>query len=154
MAIRLRCRSFYGRQSVIRMCLIIHSVNVFRIWRRKWYIKEGISFAYICQMQRLNQDIKYQKVLREFFMLFICKITPVCDFQCVRTYVLNCLTFRMSNLQAIGFNLLKPTGYVMHQQFNLLKPAGYVMHQQFNLLKPTGYVMHQQCTDAVRKVER
>ena len=42
------------------------------------------------------------------------------------------------------FNLLKPTGYVMHQQFNLLKPTGYVMHQQFNLLKPTGYVMHQQ----------
>jgi hypothetical protein len=41
-------------------------------------------------------------------------------------------------------NLLKPTGYVMHQQFNLLKPSGYVMHQQFNLLKPTGYVMHQQ----------
>ena len=31
------------------------------------------------------------------------------------------------------FNLLKPTGYVMHQQFNLLKPAGYVMHQQFNI---------------------
>ena len=28
--------------------------------------------------------------------------------------------------------LLKPTGYVMHQQFNLLKPTGYVMHQQFN----------------------
>ena len=27
--------------------------------------------------------------------------------------------------------------------FNLLKPTGYVMHQQFNLLKPTGYVMHQ-----------
>ena len=41
-------------------------------------------------------------------------------------------------------NLLKPTGYVMHQQFNLSKPTGYVMHQQFNLLKPTGYVMHQQ----------
>ena len=41
-------------------------------------------------------------------------------------------------------NLLKPTGYVMHQQFDLLKPTGYVMHQQFNLLKPTGYVMHQQ----------
>ena len=41
-------------------------------------------------------------------------------------------------------NLLKPTGYVMHQQFNLLKSTGYVMHQQFNLLKPTGYVMHQQ----------
>ena len=30
-------------------------------------------------------------------------------------------------------NLLKPTGYVMHQQFNLLKPTGYVMHQQFNI---------------------
>ena len=42
------------------------------------------------------------------------------------------------------FNLLTLTGYVMHQQFNLLKPTGYVMHQQFNLLKPTGYVMHQQ----------
>ena len=41
-------------------------------------------------------------------------------------------------------NLLKPTGYVMHQQFNILKPTGYVMHQQFNLLKPTGHVMHQQ----------
>ena len=41
------------------------------------------------------------------------------------------------------FNLLKPTGYVMHQHFNLLKPTGYVMHEQFNLLKPTGYVMHQ-----------
>jgi hypothetical protein len=44
----------------------------------------------------------------------------------------------------ISLNLLKPTGYVMHQQFNLLKPTGYVMHQQFNLLKPTGYVMHKQ----------
>ena len=42
------------------------------------------------------------------------------------------------------FNLLRPTGYVMHQQFNLLKPTGYVIRQQFNLLKPTGYVMHQQ----------
>ena len=41
------------------------------------------------------------------------------------------------------FNLLKPTGYVMHQLFNILKPTGYVMHQQFKLLKPTGYVMHQ-----------
>jgi hypothetical protein len=41
------------------------------------------------------------------------------------------------------FNLLKPTGYVMHQQINLIKHTGYVMHQQFNLLKPTGYVMHQ-----------
>ena len=40
-------------------------------------------------------------------------------------------------------NLLKPTGYVMHQQFNILKPTGYVMHQHFNLLKPTGYVMHR-----------
>jgi hypothetical protein len=42
------------------------------------------------------------------------------------------------------FNLLKPTGHVMHQQFNLLKPTGYVMLQQFNLLKPTGYVIRQQ----------
>ena len=42
------------------------------------------------------------------------------------------------------FNLLKPTGHVMHQQFNLLKPTGHVMCQQFNLLKPTGHVMHQQ----------
>jgi hypothetical protein len=42
------------------------------------------------------------------------------------------------------FNLLKPTVYVMHQQFNILKPTVYVMHQQFNLLKPTGYVMHKQ----------
>ena len=33
-------------------------------------------------------------------------------------------------------NLLKPTGYVMHQQFSILKPTGYVMHQQFNLFKP------------------
>jgi hypothetical protein len=31
----------------------------------------------------------------------------------------------------------------MYQQFNLLNPTGYVMHQQFNLLNPTGYVMHQ-----------
>ena len=31
------------------------------------------------------------------------------------------------------FNILKPTGYVMHQQFNILKPTGYVMHQQFNI---------------------
>ena len=30
-------------------------------------------------------------------------------------------------------NILKPTGYAMHQQFNLLKPTGYVMHQQFNI---------------------
>ena len=42
------------------------------------------------------------------------------------------------------FNLLKSTGYVMHQQFNVLKSTGYVMHQQVNLLKSTGYVMHQQ----------
>ena len=42
------------------------------------------------------------------------------------------------------FNLLKLTGYVMHQQFYILKPTGYVMHQQFNLLNPTGHVMHQQ----------
>ena len=46
--------------------------------------------------------------------------------------------------QMIVINLLKPTGYVMHQQFNLLKPTAYMMHQQFNLLKPTGYVMNQQ----------
>ena len=32
-----------------------------------------------------------------------------------------------------SFNLLKPTGYVMHQQFNILKPTGYVIHQQFNI---------------------
>ena len=44
----------------------------------------------------------------------------------------------------MSVNLLKSTGYVMHQQFNLLKPTGYVIHQQFNLLKPTGHVMHQQ----------
>ena len=31
------------------------------------------------------------------------------------------------------FNLLKLTGYVMHQQFNLLNPTGHVMHQQFNI---------------------
>ena len=43
-----------------------------------------------------------------------------------------------------SFNLLKPTGYVMHRQFNLLNPTGYVMHKQFNLLNPTGYVMHKQ----------
>ena len=30
-------------------------------------------------------------------------------------------------------NLLKPTGYVIHQQFNLLKPTGHVMRQQFNI---------------------
>ena len=42
------------------------------------------------------------------------------------------------------FNLLNPTGHVMHQLFNRLKPAGYVMHKQFDLLKPTGHVMHQQ----------
>ena len=28
----------------------------------------------------------------------------------------------------LNVNLLKPTGYVMHQQFNLSKPTGYVMH--------------------------
>ena len=43
----------------------------------------------------------------------------------------------------MDINLLKPTGYVMHQQFTLLKPTGHMMHQQFNLLKPTGHVMHQ-----------
>ena len=32
-----------------------------------------------------------------------------------------------------SFNLLNPTGYVMHQQFNILKPAGHVMDQQFNI---------------------
>ena len=42
------------------------------------------------------------------------------------------------------FILLKPTGYVIHQQFNLLKPTSYVMYQHLNLLKPTGHVMHQQ----------
>ena len=31
------------------------------------------------------------------------------------------------------FNLLNPTGHVMHQQFNLLKSTGHVMHQQFNI---------------------
>ena len=30
-------------------------------------------------------------------------------------------------------NLLKPTGYVIHQRLNLLNPTGYVMHQQFNI---------------------
>ena len=44
---------------------------------------------------------------------------------------------------SLALNLLKTTGYVMHQQFNLLKPTGYVMNQQFNILKPAGYVMHQ-----------
>ena len=41
-------------------------------------------------------------------------------------------------------NLLKPTGYVMHQQFNLLKLTGYVMHQLFNIQQlyalPTPYL--------------
>ena len=41
-------------------------------------------------------------------------------------------------------NLLKPTGYVTHEQFNLLKPTGYVTHQQINLLKPTDYVTYQE----------
>ena len=38
-------------------------------------------------------------------------------------------------ISSINFfnNLLKPTGYVMHQQFKLPKPTGYVMHQQFNI---------------------
>ena len=31
----------------------------------------------------------------------------------------------------VDINLLKPTGYVMHQQFNLLKTTGHVMHQEF-----------------------
>jgi hypothetical protein len=39
-----------------------------------------------------------------------------------------------ANIVYIGFNLSKPTGYVMHQQFYPLKPTGYVMHQQFNRL--------------------
>ena len=39
-------------------------------------------------------------------------------------------------------NILKPTGYLMHQQFNLLKPTGYVIHQQFNLLKHAAHVIH------------
>ena len=34
---------------------------------------------------------------------------------------------------ALSLNLLKPAGYVTHQQFNLLKPIGHVMHQQFNI---------------------
>ena len=51
-----------------------------------------------------------------------------------------------SNIKKLAFNLLKRTGYMIHQQFNLLKPTGYMIHQQFNLLKPTGYVMHQHLT--------
>ena len=39
----------------------------------------------------------------------------------------------MTKFRYKDINLLKPTGYVMHQQFNLLKPTGYVMHQQFNI---------------------
>ena len=39
----------------------------------------------------------------------------------------------MTKFRNKGINLLKPTGYVMHQQFNLLKPTGHVMHQQFNI---------------------
>ena len=52
--------------------------------------------------------------------------------------------FALCSSDKSNVNLLKPTGYVMHQQFNLLKLTGYVMHQHFNLLKPTGYVMHHQ----------
>ena len=43
------------------------------------------------------------------------------------------LIFKDVDLTEVLVNLLKPTGYVMHQQFNLLKPTGYVMHQQFNI---------------------
>jgi hypothetical protein len=50
------------------------------------------------------------------------------------------------NKNTCSFNLLTPTGYVMHQQFNLSNPTGYAMHQQFNLSNPTGYVMHQHFT--------
>jgi hypothetical protein len=32
----------------------------------------------------------------------------------------------------------------MHQQFNLLKPTGYVMHQQFNIQQL--YVLPKHCT--------
>ena len=46
--------------------------------------------------------------------------------------------------ESFHFNLLKPTGYEMHQQFNLLKPTGYMMHQQFNIQQlyvlPTPYL--------------
>ena len=46
-----------------------------------------------------------------------------------------------------GFNLLKPTGYVMHQQFNHLKSASYVMQQQFNIQQlqalPTLYLCEE-----------
>ena len=54
--------------------------------------------------------------------------------------------FRVSTFPSVNFalNLLRPTGYVMHQQFKLLKPTGHVMRQQLNLLKRTGYLMHQQ----------
>ena len=34
------------------------------------------------------------------------------------------------HVEFLNVNLLKPNGYVMHQQFNLLNPTGYVMHQQ------------------------
>jgi hypothetical protein len=51
---------------------------------------------------------------------------------------------RVAELRLRKFNLLNPTGYVMHQQFNPLNPTGYVMYKQFNPLNPTGYVMHQQ----------
>ena len=53
-----------------------------------------------------------------------------------------CVHFYFLFLEPEDIDLLKPIGYVMHQQFNTLKPTGHVMHQKFNLLKPTGYVMH------------
>ena len=59
-------------------------------------------------------------------------------------HILPVWTASIASLYFVWFNLLNPTGYVMHQQINLLKPTGYVMHQQNNLLKPTGHVMHQQ----------
>ena len=67
-----------------------------------------------------------------------------------KSVTVNCRTETFNLLKPTGcvmhhqFNLSKPTGYVVHQQFNILKPTGYVVHQQFNLLKSTGYVMHQQ----------
>ena len=30
-------------------------------------------------------------------------------------------------------DVVKSTGYVMHQQFNLLNPTGHATHQQFNI---------------------
>jgi hypothetical protein len=67
-----------------------------------------------------------------------------CDFTCVFVFYLNypacelhlftiyflrssmaCLTVSfvsVSNSQTAGFNLLKPTGHLMHQQFNIQQP--------------------------------